>query len=65
MKLRNAYLALSVVSNVALILATVAAFLWYPSPDGGIIVGAFCLTSLAISNAVMSLHFRDGGRDNA
>lgn len=59
MKLRNAYLVLSTISNLALIMATIAAFLWYPSPDGGIIIGAFCLTSLGISNAVLSLHFKD------
>lgn len=57
MSLRNAYLALSIVSNLALIVATVAAFVYYTT-DAGIVVGAFCLTSIAISNSVLSLHFR-------
>jgi hypothetical protein len=57
--LRTAFLALSIVSNLALITATVLAFLFYPTADGGIIVGAFCLTSLGISNAVLSLHFKE------
>ena len=58
MTLRNIYLALSVVSNLALIIATIVSFISY-TLDAGIIVGAFCLTSLGISNAVLSLHFRD------
>lgn len=58
MSLRTAYLALSVVSNIALVLATVAAFVYYTT-DAGIVVGAFCLTSLAVSNSVLSLHFRE------
>lgn len=57
MRLRTAYVALSIISNIALIVATVAAFKYY-STDAGIIVGAFCMTSLTISSAVLSLHFR-------
>jgi hypothetical protein len=56
--LRTAFLTLSLVSNLALITATILAFVYY-STDAGIIVGAFCLTALAVSNAVMSLHFRE------
>lgn len=59
MRLRTLYVALTILGDIALILATVAAFAFYPSPDGGIIVGAFCLTSLTISSAVLSLHFKD------
>lgn len=58
MSLRTAHLALSAVSNLALIVATVAAFVYYTT-DAGIVVGAFCLTSLTISSAVLSLHFRE------
>jgi hypothetical protein len=56
--IRNVYAVLSVVYNVALIVATVLAFRYY-STDAGIVVGAFCLTSLAITSAVLSLHLRD------
>lgn len=46
------YLALSLISNLALVAATVLAFMFY-STDAGIIVGAFCLSTLGISNAVL------------
>lgn len=58
MKLRTLYIALSMVSNLALILATVASFVYY-STDAGIIVGGFALIALSVSNAVLSLHFKD------
>lgn len=58
MSLRKLYLGLSLFSNFLLIASTGIAWVVH-SDDAGIIVGAFALTALSISNAVLSLHFRD------
>lgn len=58
MRLRNIYAVLSVIYNLALIAATILAWRYY-SLDAGIVVGGFCLTSLSITSAVLSLHFKD------
>lgn len=60
--LRKAFIALSMVSNFILIASTIIAWITY-STDAGLVIGAFCLCALSISNAVLSLHFKSNEED--
>lgn len=61
--LRTIFITLSMVSNFVLILATVAAFIYYTT-DAALIFSAFTLTALSITNSVLSLHFRTRDLDD-
>ena len=64
MKLRNIFIILSMISNAALIAATVIAFYTY-TLDSALIIGSFAFLALSISNATLSLHFRRDNKDKS
>lgn len=64
MRFRNTFIALSMISNLVLILGTIAAFRYYTT-DSGLILGGFMCIALSVSNAVLSLHFKDIDKDKS
>lgn len=64
MKFRNIFIALSMISNLALMLGSAAAFMFYTT-DAGLILGGFMCIALSVSNATLSLHFRDTSKDES
>lgn len=64
MSFRTIFIALSMISNLALILGTVAAFMFYTT-DAGLILGGFMCIALSVSNATLSLHFKDVNKDKS
>ncbi len=64
MNFRTIFIALSMISNFALLAATAIAFFTY-TLDSALIIGSFAFLALSISNATLSLHFRREDRDKS